>query len=68
MRRKLLDEKAEIEIPKINFGLPEEYMSISEGLKEFMLMEAMNKPVEAFDIISFYMDVSIKNKLVKENF
>ena len=65
---KLLDEKAEISIPKINFGFPEEYLSISEGLKEFLMMEAMNKPVEAYDLISFYMDLSINSKLVKENF
>ena len=58
----------EVHIPALKFGIPEEYLSLSEGIREFMNIEIMNDPIRAYDLISFYMDISINNAQVRKEF
>lgn len=36
-------------------------------MKEFLALEA-NSPIEAYELISFYMDITITNKITYEYF
>ena len=36
IKNKFIDSNREIKVPKLDFGIPSEYESISEALKEFL--------------------------------
>lgn len=67
LKEKLITDM-EVMIPPIKFGIPDEYLSLSEGLREFLNIEMMNDPVKAYDLIAFYMDISMNDETVKKEF
>lgn len=68
MQSKFLNSEKKVQMPKISFGFPEEYLALSEGLKEFVELEIFGHPIDAYEIFAHYNDKKINHSKVKEEF
>jgi hypothetical protein len=68
LQSKFLNSEKKVQMPKISFGFPEEYLALSEGLKEFVELEIFGHPIDAYEIFAHYNDKKINHSKVKEEF